>query len=140
MVFFFLFRFSALIFMSYGLWRDRFSAPNLGIYLFMSLAVAVIFFLSILLFIRVFRSDFMTPAPQTDKTFQVIKEGLVIPGVTPLPQNNLLLVNDYSKASGDTNAAKKIISSSSSASSVTSSSDVSFSSNDKTVVRSAVST
>ena len=131
MLFFFLFRFSALLYMSYGLWRDRFDIPNIGIYLFMSLAVAVILFLSILLFFRVFKSDFMTPAPQTDKTFQAIKEGLVIPGVTPLPKNNLLLANNYSKSSsGDANAAKKNISSSS----VTSSSDVSLTSDNKTVV------
>jgi len=112
MVFFFLFRFSALIYISYALWRDYYQVPNLAIYLFLSLAVLVILFLSVLLFFRVFKSDFMTPDPQTDKTFQAIKEGL---NSTEKLSNRASLDN---KASGDAIiAAKKILSLSSSTSS-----------------------
>ena len=142
MVFFFLFRFSALIYMSYGLWRDRLDVPNLGIYLFMALAVAVIFFLSILLFVRVFKSDFMTPAPVTDKTFQAIKEGLVIPGVTPLPsshKNNKKTSNDASVAAKNKESS---LSSPSSVSSISTVSTASLASMNqmKTTGKAAVST
>jgi len=90
MVFFFVFRFAPLTYMAYTMWRDQASAPSLIIFLFMSLAVAIIYFLSILLFIRVFKSDFLTPpVSRTEKTFQAIKEGLVVPGVTPLPPPTL---------------------------------------------------
>ena len=80
MVFFFLFRFSALLFMAYGMWRDRRSAPSIPIFLFMSLAVGIILFLSVLLFFRVFRSDFLMQAPVADKTFEAFKDGLSKPG------------------------------------------------------------
>lgn len=85
MLFFFLFRFSALLYMAYGMWRDWESAQNVAVFLFMSLAIAIILFLSVLLFIRVFRSDFTTPPPVTDKTFEAFKEGLVVPRVNHGP-------------------------------------------------------
>ena len=85
MVFFFLFRFAALIYLSYGMWRDWHTAPNTVIFAFMSLAIGIILFLSILLFIRVFRSDFMTLVPMTDKSFEAFKEGLVVPQVNSTP-------------------------------------------------------
>lgn len=83
MLFFFMFRFSALLYMMYGMWRDRLTAPNIGIFLFMTLAICIILFLSVLLFIRVFRSDFMMQTPITDKTFEAFKDGLVVPHVNP---------------------------------------------------------
>lgn len=89
-VFFFLFRFSALFFNFYGLIRDYNSAPNMPIYYFLCLTTAVILFLSILLFKRVYQADFidiktssLCKAPQ-DKVFQSVLKGDEAPSINSI--------------------------------------------------------
>ena len=128
LVFFFLFRFSPLILMIYGLIRDYPSAPNLPIYCFLCLTAGVILFLSILLFKRVYQADFIDAKicnaskniSSTDKVFQsVIKNNetqnissIVVPGVSPLQEqiNNHQLPSE--KPLKETNASNKLSSSS----------------------------
>lgn len=100
LVFFFLFRFSALVMMIYGLIRDFSSAPNLPIYCFLCLTAGVILFLSILLFKRVFEADFIdiknsSGSKPMDKVFQSVMKSnenqssinsIVVPGVSPLSE------------------------------------------------------
>lgn len=56
---FFVFRFATLFYLIYALFRDRYSAHNLAIYIFICLTTCVILFLSCLLLFRVVRSDFI---------------------------------------------------------------------------------
>ena len=94
MIFFMLFRFGAIFYMLYGLYRDRGSAPSLGIYIFMISAVSVICFLSCLLFLRVFRSDFSPSSnvPKVDTTFEkIVQTTNVDSGMAPNNSGNLFL-------------------------------------------------
>lgn len=75
---FFIFRFAAIFYLVYALFRDRYSAPVLGIYIFMSLALSAILFLSCLLLLRVVRGDFIT------KRADSVKAPDVLFGITPL--------------------------------------------------------
>lgn len=75
---FFIFRFGAIFYLVYALFRDRYSAPVLGIYIFMSLALSAILFLSCLLLLRVVRSDFIT------KRADSLKVPPELLGITPL--------------------------------------------------------
>lgn len=79
MVTFFTFRFGSLFYLVYALFRDRYSAPHLPIYLFMCMALSVILFLSCLLFMRVIRADFMAKKSHPIKTTDEL-----LVGVTPL--------------------------------------------------------
>lgn len=90
MIFFIIFRYGAIFYMLYGLYRDRGSAPSLGIYIFMISAISVICFLSCLLLLRVARSDFSRTAnvPKIDTTFEKIVQTSDVDGGNESSSNN----------------------------------------------------
>ena len=79
--------------MLYGLIRGYNSAPNMPIYYFLCLTTAVILFLSILLFERVYQADFIDIKTSSmckeskDKVFQPVLKGDEAPSINSIVVN-----------------------------------------------------